>query len=136
MVNKSARKAKEGLLHSSVLNKNCRSRIILEHATSLWGVLIFVVLLKGTHRFSEIRQRIEGVSEKMLAQTLQTLERDGFVRRVAYPVVPPHVEYSLTSSGREIGKLICKLAVWVEDYILGGDTDTAEEEEVFNGELS
>lgn len=117
MASKTRKKSKQGLLRSDVLNKKCPSRIVLEHATSLWGVLIFVVLLKGTHRFSEIRNRIEGISEKMLVQTLHILEEDGFIKRVSFPVVPPHVEYSLTPSGREVGKLVCKLAVWVEHHM-------------------
>jgi DNA-binding HxlR family transcriptional regulator len=57
----------------------CELRVVLDHLTSRWGVLSLIVLLEGTHRFSELRRRIGGVSEKMLAQTLQTLEMDGFV---------------------------------------------------------
>jgi len=70
---------------------------VFKHVTSLWGVLALVALHGGTMRFSELRRRVGGVSEKMLAQTLQVLEADGFVDRKAYPVVPPRVEYSLTA---------------------------------------
>src|SRR5690242_11075247 len=77
----------------------CPSRLILEHITSRWGVLVLATLLERPYRFSELRRTVGGVSEKMLAQTLQTLERDGFVHREARPVIPPHVEYSLTPLG-------------------------------------
>ena len=82
--------------------------------TSRWGVLVFIALLSGTHRFSELRRKIGGVSERMLAQTLQWLEADGFVLRVSHPVVPPHVEYSLTPLGREAGEKVQGLADWIE----------------------
>lgn len=68
------------------------------------GVLILVVLREGTHRFSDLRRKIGGVSEKMLAQSLQALEQDGFLNRIAYPVVPPHVEYSLTPLGEQVSE--------------------------------
>ena len=73
-----------------------------------------VALLAGTHRFSDLRRKIGGVSEKMLAQTLQWLEADGFVLRVQYPVVPPHVEYSLTPLGQEVALRVRDLADWIE----------------------
>lgn len=92
----------------------CPSREVLKHVTSRWGVLVFIALLSGTHRFSELRRKIGGVSERMLAQTLQWLEADGFVLRVAHPVVPPHVEYSLTPLGREVGEKVRGLADWIE----------------------
>ncbi len=92
----------------------CPSREVLKHVTSRWGVLVFIALLTGTHRFSELRKKIGGVSERMLAQTLQWLEEDGFVLRVSYPVVPPHVEYSLTPLGEEAGARVRELADWIE----------------------
>jgi len=95
----------------------CPSRLILEHMTSRWGVLVLAVLLDGTHRFSELRRTIGGVSEKMLAQTLQTLERDGFVHREAHPVIPPHVDYSLTGLGREAASRVWALAGWAEERV-------------------
>ena len=87
---------------------------MLRHATSRWGSLVLIVLKTGTHRFSELRRKIGGVSERMLAQTLQALEGDGFVRRVSLPVVPPHVEYSLTPLGSELAGKVAELAEWVE----------------------
>lgn len=98
-----------------VLAAECPSRIVLGHITSRWGVLILVVLLDGTHRFSQLRREIGGVSEKMLAQTLDALAGDGLVLRVAQQVVPPHVEYSLTPLGRQAAERLELLVDWIED---------------------
>ncbi|MDX3236147.1 helix-turn-helix domain-containing protein [Streptomyces sp. ME03-5709C] len=105
-----------GLLQApaDVNTRNCPSRVILEHVTSRWGVLVLAALIDGTARFSELRRTVGGVSEKMLAQTLQTLERDGFVHREAYPVIPPRVEYSLTPLGKEAADQVWALARWTE----------------------
>ncbi|GAA1153084.1 helix-turn-helix domain-containing protein [Streptomyces hebeiensis] len=92
----------------------CPSRLVLEHVTSRWGVLVLAALLERSYRFSELRRTVGGVSEKMLAQTLRTLERDGFVRRDAQAVIPPRVDYSLTELGREAGEQVWGLARWVE----------------------
>jgi DNA-binding HxlR family transcriptional regulator len=92
----------------------CPSRDILKHVTSRWGVLVLVALMEGTHRFSDLRRKVGGVSEKMLAQTLQQLEQDGFIDRVSHPVVPPHVEYSLTPLGAGIGRQVESLTDWIE----------------------
>lgn len=97
-----------------VFAKECPSRSVLDHLTSRWGVLVLIALTEGTHRFSALRRKIGGVSEKMLAQTLATLEHDGFVQRTAYPEVPPRVEYRLTPLGREGASYIHALANWAE----------------------
>lgn len=104
----------ERLRRGDLFAEQCPSREVLKHVTSRWGVLILVALLGGTHRFSDLRRKVGGVSERMLAQTLQWLEGDGFVLRTAYPVVPPHVEYSLTPLGVEVGKRVEILAEWIE----------------------
>lgn len=101
-------------LAPNVFAESCPSRGILEHLTSRWGVLVLVALLDQTLRFSALRRAIGGVSEKMLAQTLRTLERDGFVLRTAYPEVPPRVEYSLTPLGQEASQRILALTLWIE----------------------
>ncbi len=93
---------------------DCPSRDILKHMSSLWGVLCLISLREGTLRFSELRRKASGVSEKMLAQTLKRLEEDGFVLRFAHQVVPPYVEYSLTPLGREASDQIAALADWIE----------------------
>lgn len=104
----------ERLRRGEVMSADCPSREILSHVTSRWGVLVLIALSDGTQRFSELRRKINGVSEKMLAQTLQTLETDGFVDRISYPVVPPHVEYSLTPLGVEVQTQLAGLTDWVE----------------------
>jgi DNA-binding HxlR family transcriptional regulator len=98
----------------NVLHPLCPSRQVLGLLTSRWGALILVALAGRTLRFSQIRRELGDVSERMLAQTLQTLEAHGMVRRVAYDVVPPHVEYSLTEIGDEAAGLVRGLAQWVE----------------------
>ncbi|MGW7241758.1 winged helix-turn-helix transcriptional regulator [Streptomyces sp. NPDC054804] len=92
----------------------CPHRLVLEHVTSRWGVLVLIELLDRPHRFSELRRAIGRVSEKMLTQTLQTLERDGLVHRDAKPVIPPRVDYSLTELGREAARQVRDLALWTE----------------------
>lgn len=98
----------------NVNEPKCESRGILEHVTSRWGVLVLANLLERSYRFSELRRVVGGVSEKMLAQTLQTLERDGFVHRDAKPVIPPRVDYTLTATGREAAEQVWALARWAE----------------------
>ncbi|MDR7088368.1 winged helix-turn-helix transcriptional regulator [Cellvibrio fibrivorans] len=107
----------EALAAGNVFADQCPSRLILNHITSRWGVLVLVALLAGTHRFSELRRKINGVSERMLAQTLQTLEGDGFVARHSLPVVPPHVEYSLTPLGIEVAEQVRNLVDWIEQNV-------------------
>ena len=102
------------LLRGDLLAPACPSREVLKHLTSRWGVLVLIVLEQRMHRFSELRRAVGGVSERMLAQTLQQLEHDGMVSRVAYQVVPPHVEYSLTPLGREAAEKVRGLADWIE----------------------
>jgi len=108
----------KGLSHylqrGNLMTVDCPSREVLKHLTSRWGVLVLISLQSGTHRFSDLRRKIGGVSERMLTQTLQWLEQDGMVLRRAYPVVPPHVEYSLTPMGMEAAEKVRALADWLE----------------------
>lgn len=101
-------------LLGQVLSNECPSREILEHLTTKWSVLVLRCLSDGIHRFSELRQRIDGVSEKMLAQTLKVLEKDGFLIRTVYPVVPPKVEYQLTILGSQAAEKLNYLIGWIE----------------------
>ncbi|CAL9487028.1 putative HTH-type transcriptional regulator YybR [Streptomyces sp. enrichment culture] len=97
----------------------CPYRLVLEHVTSRWGVLALIELLDRPHRFGELRRAVSRrgrtVSEKMLTQTLQVLERDGLVHRDAKPVIPPRVDYSLTDLGREAAEQVRGLAQWSKD---------------------
>jgi DNA-binding HxlR family transcriptional regulator len=98
---------------SAAFEPDCPTRVLLDHITSRWGVLILVALSSGTMRWGELRRWARGISEKMLAQTLKTLEADGLVLREQRPVVPPHVDYSLTDRGRELSALLLPLMEWV-----------------------
>ena len=98
----------------AVYAAGCPSRVVLDHVTSKWGTLVILALSEGVPlRWSELRRRAEGVSEKMLAQTLRMLEADGLVHRDARPVVPPHVEYSLTDRGAELAARMVPLMLWI-----------------------
>ncbi|CAM5520170.1 winged helix-turn-helix transcriptional regulator [Streptomyces aurantiogriseus] len=102
-----------GRVRSADTDTMCPERLVLEHVTSRWGALVLIALLDRSYRFSELRREIGTVSEKMLAQTLQTLERDGLVHRDAKPVIPPRVDYSLTDLGREAAEQVRALSLWV-----------------------
>jgi len=102
------------LRRGELLKADCPSREVLKHVTSRWGVLVLMVLLEQTCRFSDLRRKVDGVSEKMLAQTLQWLAADGFVIRTAYDEVPPHVDYRLTLLGEEVARQVTSLADWIE----------------------
>ncbi|MFJ6843037.1 winged helix-turn-helix transcriptional regulator [Streptomyces griseoluteus] len=100
----------------------CPQRLVLEHVTSRWGTLVLIELLDRSYRFGELRRAVgrwggREVSEKMLTQTLQTLQRDGLVDRDAKPVIPPRVDYSLTDLGREAAEQVRALAAWTEDRL-------------------
>ncbi|KNX38507.1 winged helix-turn-helix transcriptional regulator [Luteipulveratus halotolerans] len=104
-------------LPDAVFEAGCPSRVVMDHVMSKWGLLVLLALSDGEPvRWSELRRRADGVSEKMLAQTLRTLAADGFVRRDAHPVVPPHVEYSLTARGLELTALLTPLMVWMVEH--------------------
>ncbi|QXC61116.1 helix-turn-helix transcriptional regulator [Aquihabitans sp. G128] len=100
------------LFADGVLPEDCPSRTLLSHVTSKWGVLVLVGLADGSLRWSELRDTVQGVSEKMLAQTLRTLEADGLVHRDAQPSIPPRVDYSLTPVGQELVALLFPLVAW------------------------
>lgn len=98
----------------NVFAKACPSRGTLEHITGRWGGLTLGALHEGSLRFNELRRRVDGVSEKMLSQTLHALERDGLVHREAQPTNPPRVDYELTPLGREVTERLLSLIHFVE----------------------
>ncbi|ALO10336.1 Redox-sensing transcriptional regulator [Streptomyces venezuelae] len=110
-------KEPKSLLVDVVGGGMCPARLVLEHVTSRWAVLILIALRERSYRFSELRRRVGGVSEKMLTQTLQTLERDGFVHRDAKAVIPPRVDYSLTVLGEEAARQVWELARWTDQRV-------------------
>lgn len=96
-----------------VFTENCPTRVVLDHVMSKWGVLVLLALTDGTARWGELRRSVAGISEKMLASTLRTLEADGIVSRTAYPEVPPRVEYALTERGVELMERMMPLMEWI-----------------------
>jgi DNA-binding HxlR family transcriptional regulator len=105
------------LARGEMLDANCPSREVLLHMTGKWNVLLLIALRDGTMRFAELRRKVNGVSERMLAKSLQQLERHHLLIRRSYPVVPPHVEYTLTPLGREAADRIAGLTDWIEENV-------------------
>lgn len=104
------------LLTDGRLPAACPSRVVLDHVTSKWGVLLLLALSEGDLRWGELRRTVEGISEKMLAQTLRTLEADGLVDRTVTATVPPRVDYALTPLGRELVDHLLPLMGWIADH--------------------
>lgn len=98
-----------------IFSDGCPTRSVLDHVMGKWGVLVLLALSDGTQRWGVLRRNVAGISEKMLASTLKTLEGDGLVARTAYPEVPPRVEYSLTDRGRDLMTRVIPLMEWVAD---------------------
>ena len=108
-----------------VFDRNCPSRTVMEHVVGKWSVLSLSALRQRPMRFNALRRRVTGVSEKMLAQTLHNLERDGFVRREVLTSIPPHVEYSLTPLGQRVAATVLDLVGLLESTL--DETTTAQE---------
>jgi DNA-binding HxlR family transcriptional regulator len=102
---------------ASVLKPQCPSRIVLDRIADKWTALIIQVLANGTQRYAALQREIGGISQKMLTQTLRSLERDGLVLRKVHPVVPPKVEYSLTRLGRTLIDPLHGLCRWSERHL-------------------
>jgi len=105
--------AKLGDLLGESYAPDCPGRDVLEHVVSKWGMLVMLALGERTYRYAELRRRIGGVSDRMLALTLRTLEEDGFVSRRDFGEVPPRVEYSLTPMGRQLAEHLEALGRWI-----------------------
>lgn len=97
--------------------RDCPSRRLLDRIGDRWTVLVVGALDAGPRRFTEIATEVEGISQKMLTQTLRSLERDGFVARTVFPVVPPHVEYELTDLGRSLQEPLRALERWAIEHM-------------------
>jgi DNA-binding HxlR family transcriptional regulator len=99
---------------ANVYNSACPSRRVLAVLAEKWTLLIVAQLAEGPMRTAEIRRRVDGISEKMLIQTLRKLESYALVSRRSYPEVPPRVEYRLTPLGRSLARLAGLFGRWVE----------------------
>ncbi|CAL9416272.1 hypothetical protein SUDANB105_01751 [Streptomyces sp. enrichment culture] len=96
--------------------QGCEVRQILDRVADKWSLLVIALLDRRRLRFSELRRRIDGISQRMLTVTLRQLERDGLVSRTVHPVVPPRVDYELTPLGATLHDTIRSLVVWTEDH--------------------
>ena len=118
------------LVKADVFDRTCPSRQLLDRIGDAWSVLTVVMLADGSRRYSELAQRIEGISPKMLTQTLRALERDGLITRTVHAVVPPRVDYALTPLGRSLLDLVTGLELWAETNITEVEEARAKYDEV------
>lgn len=102
---------------ASVYSQQCPSRELLVRVADKWAAIIIVALAVRPYRFGELRRRVEGISQKMLTQTLRNLERDGLVNRKVFTTSPIQVEYSLTPLGRELTAVLQPLLTWAEAHV-------------------
>ena len=96
---------------------SCPTRMVLDRIADKWAVLVLGLLGDGPVRFNQLRRQIEGISQKMLSQTLKSLERDGLVSRRAIATVPVTVEYSITPLGETLSATVDNLRIWAETHM-------------------
>ena len=99
------------------LDRSCESRQALDRIADKWTCLLVYALLDGPRRHGELRRTIQGISQKMLTQTLRSLEADGLVARKVVDVIPPHVEYSLTPLGETLSEPLAGICRWAMDHL-------------------
>ena len=104
----------QAALAPDTFSADCPTRRILDRIADKWTVLLLDLLLESPLRFNELLRRIGGLSQKMLSQTLKTLERDGLVLRTAFPTVPVTVEYRITELGVTLAETLQPLRLWAE----------------------
>lgn len=105
------------LLQPNVFDANCGSRRVLALIADKWTAIVVYALARGTMRFGELQREVDGISQKMLTQTLRDLERDGLVERTVYPTIPPKVEYSLTMLGMTLREPLAAICHWSENHL-------------------
>ena len=98
-------------------SSNCPTRKVLDRVADKWAVLVLGLLIEGPIRFNRLRRAVEGISQKMLSQTLKSLERDGLVSRKAFATVPVTVEYAITPLGQTLATTLDALRVWAETHM-------------------
>jgi DNA-binding HxlR family transcriptional regulator len=101
----------------NVLSQICESRQALDRIADKWTCLIVYALLDGPRRHGELKRIIEGISQKMLTQTLRSMESDGLVKRTVIDVIPPHVEYGLTPLGQTLSDPLVAICRWAMDHL-------------------
>lgn len=106
-----------GTVSPNVFDSQCGSRRVLELIADKWTAITVYALVRGTMRFSELQREIDGISQKVLTQTLRDLERDGLVERTVYPTVPPRVEYALTPLGNTLREPLAAICRWSEEHL-------------------
>ncbi|ORC18902.1 MULTISPECIES: winged helix-turn-helix transcriptional regulator [Rothia] len=105
-------------LPADVLSQHCPSRMVLRHLTDRWTPLIVAVLADGEPvRFKDIKTRVEGISPKVLTETLRSMERDGLVERLVTASVPPRVDYKLTPLGATTVEPLTAVRIWAETHL-------------------
>lgn len=103
---------------ADVFNANCPSRTVVEILSDKWAMLLLWSLAGEPLRFGELRRRLDGVTQKMLTQTLRSLERNGLVSRTVYPTTPPSVEYALLPLGKSVSGVAQQMCLWAEEHIV------------------
>jgi DNA-binding HxlR family transcriptional regulator len=104
-------------VENEIYDRNCPSRQVLDRIGDTWSVLVVISLAQGPQRYTELARRIDGVSPKMLTQTLRALERDGLISRTVHAVVPPRVDYALTKLGQSLLDLVGALESWAQTHM-------------------
>ncbi|MFC0507820.1 winged helix-turn-helix transcriptional regulator [Micromonospora costi] len=104
-------------MEPNVYDRKCGSRQVLDRIGDRWSVLVVLTLADGVKRYGDLARRIDGISQKMLTQTLRGLERDGLLTREVHASVPPRVDYALTDLGRSLLDLVSGLEVWATSHL-------------------
>lgn len=98
---------------ANLFDPNCSSRDVLELIGSKWSMLLLCALYDSKTRTGQLKRRVQGISQKMLTQTLREMQQNGIVKRISYPEVPPRVEYELTELGYSLAGLVVKMEQWI-----------------------
>lgn len=98
---------------ANLFDPNCPSRDVLELIGSKWSMLLLCALYDSKSRTGQLKRTLNGISQKMLTQTLRQMQQNGIVRRISYPEVPPRVEYELTELGYSLAELVVKMEQWI-----------------------
>jgi DNA-binding HxlR family transcriptional regulator len=98
---------------ANLFDPNCSSRDVLELIGSKWSMLLLCALYDSKTRTGQLKRRVQGISQKMLTQTLREMQQNGMVKRISYPEVPPRVEYELTELGYSLAGLVVRMEQWI-----------------------